>query len=83
MFYYLVNKWLIHEVRSSNTQVENIEFLVDGVVEGIKKPGGIRNLYRNKSTVNHFMNIWINNVFIYLNSLTLRLIVKNEETMDE
>ena len=40
----LVNKWLIHEIRSADTQIENVHFLHDGIIESIKKPRRVRYL---------------------------------------
>lgn len=34
----LVNKRLIHEVWSANTQIQNVHLFQDGVVKSVKKP---------------------------------------------
>ena len=36
---HLVHKGVVHEVRPTNTEVEDVDFLEDGIVEGIQKPG--------------------------------------------
>lgn len=40
----LVNKRLIHEIRSSNAQVQNIHFFQDCIVKSIQKPRRVRHL---------------------------------------
>ena len=40
----LVNKRLIHEIRSSNAQVQNIHFFQDCIVKSIQKPRCVRHL---------------------------------------
>lgn len=32
---YLVNKRMVHEIWSTNTQIQHIDFLQDGIVKGI------------------------------------------------
>lgn len=41
---YLINKRVVHEVRAPDTEVENVNLLQDGVVEGVQEPRGVRNL---------------------------------------
>ena len=40
----LVDKRLVEKIRSSNAEIENINPLQDGVVEGVQKPRGIGDL---------------------------------------
>ena len=42
---YLVHERLVEEVWSSDTEVKNIDFLQDGIVEGIQKPGCVGHLW--------------------------------------
>ncbi len=42
--FYLINKRVVHEVRTPNTEVENVNLLQDGVVKSIKEPRGVWNL---------------------------------------
>ena len=42
---YLVHERLVEEVWSSDTEVKNIDFLQDGIVEGIQKPGRVGHLW--------------------------------------
>ena len=37
----LIDKGLIKEVGSSNAEIEDIDLLQNGIVEGIKKPRGV------------------------------------------
>ena len=45
----LVHKRLVQEVRPSNAEVEHINLLQNGVVEGIKKPRRVRHLIKQQS----------------------------------
>lgn len=42
--HHLVNKRMVHEVRSPNAEIENINLLQDGVVESIQEPWSVWNL---------------------------------------
>lgn len=41
---YLVNKGMVHEVRAADAEVENVNLLQDGIIKGVQKPRGVRNL---------------------------------------
>ena len=41
---HFVNERLIHEIGSANTQIENMHFLHDSIIESIEKPRGVRDL---------------------------------------
>ena len=40
----LLNKGLVEEVRASNAEIQDVDFLQDGIVEGVQKPGGVGDL---------------------------------------
>ena len=42
--YNLVHKGLVEEVRSPDAQIEDIDLLQNGVVEGVQEPGGVGHL---------------------------------------
>ena len=42
--YDLFNERLIQEVWTSYAEIEHVNFLQDGIVEGVKKPRGVRDL---------------------------------------
>ena len=37
----LINKRLVEKVRPSDTEIEDVDLLQDGIVEGIQEPGGV------------------------------------------
>lgn len=41
---YLVHKGVVHEVRASDAEVEDVNLLQDGVIKRVQKPRGVRNL---------------------------------------
>jgi hypothetical protein len=49
---YLIDKRLVHEVRSPDAEIQDVNPLHDGVVEGVQEPGGVGHLARvgNKKT---------------------------------
>lgn len=51
-----INKWMIHEVWSSNTEIQYIDFLQYCIIKGIQEPRGVRNL-QNKKKIAWFINL--------------------------
>ena len=46
---------MVHEVGPPDAEVENVDLLQDGVVEGIKEPGSVGNLLGQNTPVTHHM----------------------------
>jgi len=49
-FFYLIDKWMIHEIGSANTKIQHINLFQYCVVESIQKPRGIRYLKQSTMT---------------------------------
>jgi hypothetical protein len=43
---YLIDKRLVHEVRPPDAEIQDVNPLHDGVVEGVQEPGGVGHLAR-------------------------------------
>lgn len=41
---HLIHKWMVHEVWPTNAEVQDIDLLKDGIVEGIQEPGSVGHL---------------------------------------
>ena len=44
---HFVNERLVHEIRTPDTQVQNMDLLHDGIVEGVQEPGCVTHLNIN------------------------------------
>ena len=43
----LLYEWLVKKIWATDAKVQDVYFFQDGIVEGIQKPGSIRDLDRN------------------------------------
>jgi hypothetical protein len=59
---YLIDKRLVHEVRPPDAEIQDVNPLHDGVVEGVQEPGGVGHLARVGNKKTHPKNPKITNL---------------------
>ena len=55
MKWYLVHEGVIHEVRSSNAQVQHIDLLQNSIVECVQEPGCVGHLQMSTIIINVYI----------------------------